>query len=74
MKKWRWMSYALTLGFLLGVKNGYIALWKDGCTEPVRVFPYRAQSLPLRDQQALEQGIRVEDEESLVGLLEDYLS
>lgn len=74
MKKRRWLYYTLVFGFLLGIRDGYIALWKDGRTEPIRVFPYRAESLPVKDQLALKEGIRLEDEASLIRLLEDYLS
>ncbi len=62
------------LGFLVGIRDGYIALWKDGQPEPVRVFPYQARMLPEADRKQLEQGIYIEDEQKLVELLEDYLS
>lgn len=64
----------LALAFLLGIRDGYIALWREGSPEPCRVFPYRAESLPKGDQKALRQGIRIESEELLSQLLEDYLS
>lgn len=68
------MYLALFLAFLLGSHKGYIALWKNGSPEPVRIFPYRVTSLPPADQQALEQGISVDSRQELVQLLEDYLS
>ena len=58
----------------MGIQNGFIALWRDGSAAPVRVFPYRADSLPLADQRALEKGIAIGTEEDLANLLEDYLS
>ena len=64
----------LLWGFLLGSHNGYIALWEDGRAEPRQIFPYRVDSLPVADQQALEKGIRLRDAGSLRQLLEDYLS
>ena len=64
----------LVFGFLLGISEGKIALWKDGRAEPVRVFPYRAELLPEADQKALARGIHLEDENQLAHLLEDYLS
>ncbi len=74
MTKTRRIFSAVLLGFLLGIHDGRIALWKDGVSQPLRVFPYRAEMLPLSDQQALEKGIALEDESDLVQLLEDYLS
>lgn len=74
MKKKQLTQLFLVLGFLLGISKGYIALWKDGRTEPVRVFPYRAELLPTADQKALEKGIPIDDENQLAQMLEDYLS
>lgn len=62
------------MGWLLGVHKGYIALWKDGSTEPERVFPYRASLLPDSDRRQLEKGIPFEDIAELTKRLEDYLS
>lgn len=58
----------------MGISDGYIALWKDGNAQPLRVFPYRAELLPIADQQALERGIHMTNESELMQLLEDYLS
>ena len=68
------MYFTLIFGFLLGISDGYIALWKDGNADPVRVFPYKAETLPIADQQALESGIHLDSKMELVQLLEDYLS
>lgn len=73
MKKQSLFYIALVFGFLLGIHDGFIALWKDGCTDPV-VFPYRAEVLPDADRRRLENGIRVEEGSKLAELLEDYLS
>ena len=64
----------LFLGFLLGIHNGQIALWRDEDPEPIKVFPYSAQMLPVADRRALEEGIRFESKEDLLRLMEDYLS
>ena len=74
MKLRRYWYLALVFGFILGIRDGNIALWKDGSSEPVRVFPYRAELLPRADQAALENGIYIEKKEDLMALLEDYLS
>lgn len=63
----------LLLGFILGIQDGYIALWEDGKDQP-RVFPYRAEMLPEPDQRRLEKGIRIPDDGKLAQILEDYLS
>ena len=65
---------ALALTFLLGIQDGYIALWKNGDPDPVEVFPYQAKYLPESDQKRLEQGISIHNKEDLIRLMEDYLS
>ena len=47
------LSFVLAAGFLLGVHNGYIALWRDGTKDPM-VFPCRAMLLPRADRLKLE--------------------
>lgn len=74
MKFYRQLYLALVLSFILGVQDGNIALWKKGSPEPIRVFPYRADSLPEADRNALEQGIELESRQDLLKLMEDYLS
>ena len=64
----------ILLSFLLGIRDGHIALWKDRAPNPLRVFPYRAEMLPPHDRKALEKGIILENESDLIHLLEDYLS
>lgn len=74
MKRHRYLLYLAALGFLLGIRDGYIALWKDGDPEPAEVFPYRAEMLPEADRNALERGIPIHSERALQELLQDYLS
>ena len=74
MKLLRFSCPIVLLGFLLGIHEGKIALWKDNDPEPMRVFPYRAELLPDEDQKALKKGIKVENARQLQQLLEDYLS
>lgn len=64
----------LIFGFLLGIQNGYVALWEDGKADPIRVFPYAANNLPAADRQALEKGIHLDSKLQLIQLIEDYLS
>lgn len=73
MIKYHLKSLILAAGFLLGIHNGYIALWRDGNPEP-QVSAYRADLLPPEDQRRLKEGIRIDDEAQLIQLLEDYLS
>lgn len=68
------LYHIATLFFLLSIKDGYIALWKDNSVVPLEVFPYKAQLLPEADQRRLEQGIIINTQEELMQLLEDYLS
>ena len=64
----------LALTFLLGIRDGYIALWTDGSGDPVEVFPFQAKYLPEADQKRLAHGIRIESADELARLMEDYLS
>ena len=70
----RYWYLALFFTFLLGCRDGFIALWKIPEPDPVCVFPYRVSSLPPQDRERLQKGIRVETTEELEQLLEDYLS
>lgn len=62
------------LGFLLGIHNGRIALWKEPDPEPMRVFPYPVSALPQDIRQALEHGITIDSEADLDALLESLCS
>ena len=75
MKRTCIVLYSILLwGFLLGIHDGYIALWKDQDPEPVKVFPYKASNLPEADQRLLKRGISISQDSELTKLLEDYLS
>lgn len=67
-------ALALALGFLLGIQDGRIALWKDGQAQPVEIFPIPANMLPEADQKALKEGITIENSSELNRILEDFLS
>ena len=72
----RYLPIYLTLifSFLIGSHEGFVALWADPDEKPTCIFPYSVSSLPLADQQRLKNGIRLDSEEDLNRLLEDYLS
>lgn len=72
MKKQLFPLLALLL--LLGSHKGYVALFQEGCSEPMQIFPCPVTSLPVADQTALEQGIPIRSETELAQRLEDYLS
>ena len=74
LKSIRYLYFTLIFGFLLGISDGYVALWKTGNPNPVEIFPYQAKFLPVADQQALEKGIFIDSTDELNRLLEDYLS
>ena len=74
IKKKLQVYLTLFFGFILGIQNGFVALWQDGNPEPVRVFPYQASSLPAADQQRLKEGIHVDSKAELIQMIEDYLS
>ena len=74
MKRYSQIFCLVLLGFLLGIHNGKIALWQDEDPQPIKIFPFSAQMLPVADRRALEEGIRFETKEDLMRLMEDYLS
>ena len=74
MKKKTILAQFLLIGFLLGIHNGRIALWKDPDPEPCKVFPYSAAVLPKEVREALQKGIVIESESDLDRLLENLLS
>lgn len=74
MKNKRGIFSGIFLFFmLLGIKDGYLALWGPEDPQPVRIFSVAVNTLPPADQLLLRRGIRVENSEELQALLEDYL-
>ena len=74
MKTKRILCNLLMFGFLLGIYEGKIALWKDNKKDPIRVFPYSASSLPEKDRQALEKGVHFKNLTELKQFAQEYLS
>ena len=74
MNHHKFLSVLLAFYVILGSWEGYVALFEKGSDEPRQIFPCPVASLPLLDQQALEEGIIVRNETQLQQLLEDYLS
>ena len=74
MSKRTVLANILLFGFLLGIHEGKIALWKDNQKKPMKVFPYQASILPEEDQKRLKEGIHVDSLNELYKLVEDYLS
>lgn len=74
MSKRTILANILLIGFILGIHEGRIALWKDNQKKPMKVFPYQASMLPEEDQKRLEEGIHVDSLNELYKLVEDYLS
>jgi len=65
---------ALCFTFLLGLRDGQIALWSSDNPEPVKVFPCPVSMLPQEAVDALEKGIPIESEDDLRKLIQQYLS
>lgn len=75
MKKIASILYSIMLfGFLLGIHNGQIAIWKDDDPKPAIILPYKADSLPLRDRLALKKGIHFDSIQDIEKMLQDYLT
>ena len=66
------LSPALTLGFLLGIHEGRVALWRDGEARPEQIYDIRADTLPPADRLQLSRGIWAESREKVWLLLENY--
>lgn len=64
----------LLFSMLLGIHDGYLALWEGEDPEPVVIYPCPAALLPPEDQSALHAGIVIEDRTQLHQRLEDYWS
>lgn len=63
----------LLAGFLLGIRNGQVALWRGDDPEPVRVFPWYSSMLPGQIRSALENGLRIEEESDIGKLIQDMI-
>ena len=74
MRKYRYWPILAAMALIMGLRGKYIALWREGDPEPVRVFPYQISSLPPEDQKRLREGIVIENESRLIQLMEDYFS
>lgn len=74
MKIKRFALSILLFGFILGIHEGKVALWKENSPKPIKVFPYQASLLPEADQQRLKEGVHVESISQLRKLIEDYFS
>ena len=74
MKTRKLLCNLLVFGFLLGIYEGKVALWRENETKPMKVFPYLASMLPKEDQKKLSKGIKIDNFSQLHKLLEDYLS
>ena len=64
----------LILTFFLGLREGNIVLWQAGCGEAVRVFPYRAETLPPAVRAALEDVMIFDSSEEAFETVENFLS
>jgi hypothetical protein len=66
--------FLLCLTLYLGHYDGYLALWKNGSSQPEKVFPYQISLYPKFDQELLQKGIPIESKTELSQYLEDYSS
>ena len=74
MKMKAWLCTLLLFGFLLGVHEGKVALFRDGSTKPMKVFPYDISMLPEADQKRLKDGVYADSLNELRKIVQDYLS
>lgn len=62
----------LLLALLLGIHEGYLALWTPEDPQPLVCFSVPSGSLPPADQIRLRQGIVSDYQQTLMALLEDF--
>ena len=62
----------LTLGFLLGIHNGQIGVWKNQDPEPMRTIPCPVWVLSQQQRQMLSQGIRIDSMADLENMLTTF--
>ena len=74
MKRFHRKYLALIFTFFLGLREGNIALWQAGCDEQMRLFPYRAETLPPSVRSALENGMVFNSSEEAMETVENFLS
>ena len=68
------ISLLLCFVCYLGIHNGYLALFDQSQSQPIMIFPYKADLFPEEDRRALEKGIVYNSPQELARLLEDFLS
>lgn len=70
----KYVFQILLMTMLLGIHDGYLAIYDSASSSPRQVLPYRAALYPNADQQALAEGIPFRSQQELSRLLEDFLS
>lgn len=68
------LAAIILAGYLLGIRGGHIALWKNGEQTPLRIFPWSATMMPQKIRTALEQGIYVEEDSDIGRLIREMIS
>ena len=68
------LAAILLAGYLLGIRGGHVALWKQDDPQPLRIFPWSANMLPQKIRTALEHGIYVEADSDIGRLIQDMIS
>ena len=74
MRFFRMVLPILVLSLYLGIHNGKLALFREGNTVPLQVYPSAVDTYPKKDQLALRAGIPITSRKQLTELLEAYLS
>lgn len=68
------LALTLIFGFLIGVHNGRIGIWKAEDPTPMRTIPCPVWVLTSRQQQMLRDGIRIDSMEDLERMINDFFS
>ena len=68
----RFLPLLLVLGFLLGVHNGQIGVWKNQDPQPMRTIPCPIWVLSPKQRQMLQSGILIDSMDDLENLLTQF--
>ena len=66
------LAALLLTGFLIGIHNGQIGIWKQQDPQPMRTIPCPSWMLSQKQQQMLQQGIPIDSIEDLENMLTNF--
>ena len=68
----RFLPLLVVFGFLLGIHNGHIGIWKNQDPQPMRTIPCPIWVLSPKQRQMLQSGIPIDSMDDLENLLTQF--